>query len=286
MKIITPPEPIHYEALVQHALNEDLQFGDITTDNLGLSDTPVHAELIAKENGILAGLPVFMHTFFFVEEKTTADNFKFNFNDGNVISTGDIIATMNLPAATILKSERVALNFLTHLSGIASMTNHIVNMLPGSKTKISDTRKTLPGMRALQKYAVKTGGGMNHRFSLSDAVMIKNNHIALCGGIKHAVERIRANIGHTVKIEVETSDLNDVKEALDCDVDIIMLDNFTVPDAKIAVELIDGNSVIELSGGIDESNIKEYGSIGVDVISIGALTHSVQSLDIALHIEG
>ncbi len=284
MKLITPPETIHYEELIQHALREDLQFGDITTDNMGFPDTPVNAELIAKANGIIAGLPIFMHTFLLVDDKTSPDNFVFNFNDGDAISDGDIIASINLPPDTILKGERVSLNFLTHLSGIATMTNHLVKMAGGSKTKISDTRKTLPGMRALQKYAVKAGGGMNHRFSLSDAVMIKNNHIALCSGIKNAVEQIRANIGHTVKIEVETSDLNDVREALDCNVDIIMLDNFKARDAKKAIELIDGKAVIELSGGIDESNIKEYASIGADVISIGALTHSVKSLDIALHI--
>lgn len=285
MSFITQPEPIHYEELIQRALNEDLQFGDITTDNLNLSDTPVYAELIAKETGVIAGLPIFMHTFIIIDENTTFDDFELNFNDSDSISDGDIIAKINLPPDTILKGERVALNILTHLSGIATMTNRLVKIIENSKTKISDTRKTLPGMRALQKYAVKAGGGMNHRFSLSDAAMIKNNHIALSDGIKNAVNQVKAKIGHTVKIEVETSDLNDVKEALKCEVEIIMLDNFTPDDAKNAVELIDGKAIVELSGGIDESNIMEYSSIGADVISIGALTHSVKALDIALHIK-
>jgi len=286
MSFMTQPEPIHYEELIQRALNEDLQFGDITTDNLNFSDTPVYAELIAKEKGVIAGLQIFMHTFVIIDENTTFHDFEMNFKDGEAISNGDIIAKINLPPDTLLKGERVALNLLTHLSGIATMTNRLVKLVGESKTRISDTRKTLPGMRLLQKYAVKAGGGMNHRFSLSDAAMIKNNHIALSGGIKNAVDQVKTKIGHTVKIEVETSDLNDVTEALKCEVDIIMLDNFTPDEAKKAVELIDGKAVVELSGGICESNIVECSSIGADVISIGALTHSVKALDIALHILG
>ncbi len=285
MSLLTQPEPIHYEELILRALKEDLQFGDITTDNMNLSATPVSADLIAKASGVIAGLPVLMHTFIIIDENTTFDDFEIYFNDGDSISDGDIIAKFNLPPDTLLKGERVALNLLTHLSGIATMTNRLVKLVGESKTKISDTRKTLPGMRLLQKYAVKAGGGTNHRFSLSDAVMIKNNHIALSGGIRDAVNQIKSKIGHTVKIEVETSDLEDVKEALKCDVDIIMLDNFTPEEAKEAVELIDGKAIVELSGGINESNIVEYSSIGADVISIGALTHSVKALDIALHIK-
>jgi nicotinate-nucleotide pyrophosphorylase (carboxylating) len=285
MSFITPPEPIHYEELIKRALNEDIQFGDITTDNLNLSESPVSAELIAKEDGIIAGLHICMHTFVILDRNRSIDFYKCNFKDGEAISKGDIIAKISLPPDMILKGERVALNLLTHLSGIATMTNRLVKLVGESKTKISDTRKTLPGMRLLQKYAVKVGGGMNHRFSLSDAAMIKNNHIALSGGIKNAVDQVRAKIGHTVKIEVETSDLNDVTEALKCEVDIIMLDNFTPEEARKAVELIDGKMIVELSGGIDESNIVEYSSIGANVISIGALTHSVKALDIALHIK-
>lgn len=285
MSFLTPPEPIHYEELILRALYEDLQFGDITTDNLNLPDTPVYAELIAKEHGIIAGLTVFMHAFFIIDENATFDDFELNFNDGDAISNGDIIAKISLPPDMILRGERVALNLLTHLSGIATMTNRLVKIVGESKTRISDTRKTLPGLRALQKYAVKVGGGTNHRFSLSDAVMIKNNHITLSGGIRDAVDQVKSKIGHTVKIEVETSDLYEVKEALKYEVDIIMLDNFTPEEAKEAVELIDGKAIVELSGSIDESNIKEYSSIGADVISIGALTHSVKALDIALHIK-
>ena len=283
---LTPPNPGTYEDLIVYALAEDIGWGDITTDNLDLPSEPVKAELITREECILAGLPIFTRTFLLIDEAVMPDDFQFHYEDGDTAGRNKAIATMFLPAATLLKGERVALNLLTHLSGIATMTHRFVQLAGIEGPAISDTRKTLPGLRALQKYAVRAGGGKNHRLSLSHAVMIKNNHIALAGSITKAVKQVKQGVGHTVKIEVEASDLDDVKEALDSGVDVIMLDNFSIEDTRKAVKMIDGRVTVELSGGINEKNIGQYALVGADIISIGALTHSAKAIDMAIHTSG
>ena len=284
MTKINPPDPGLYEDIIATALDEDLAYGDITTDNLDLPNGSVEAELIAKEKGILAGLDVFIRVYFMLDENITHENFSRNFNDGDEFKPGDTILNFSLSPSVLLKGERTSLNLLCHLSGIATYTRMLVDLVAHSETRISDTRKTLPGLRVLQKYAVRVGGGVNHRFALYDAVLIKNNHIALAGDITTAVNQIRQSTGHIVKIEVETSDLDDVKEALDAGVDIIMLDNFTPDKALKAVEMISKRAIVEISGGIDSSNIRDFAGIGADIISIGALTHSVKAIDMSVHV--
>jgi len=286
MSNLTPPQSGTYEDLIVYALAEDIGWGDITTDNLDLPAEPVKAELITRQDCILAGWSVFVRVFLLIDESVMVDDFKPQYDDGDEVPKNEVIASMFLPPATLLKGERVALNFLTHMSGIATMTNRFVKMAGPEGPSISDTRKTLPGLRALQKYAVKAGGGMNHRLSLSHAVMIKNNHIALAGGITNAVKQVKRGAGHTVKIEVEASDFEDVKEALAAGVDVIMLDNFSVEDAAKAIKIIDRRVMVELSGGINEKNISQFALVGADVISIGALTHSAKAIDMAIHTAG
>ncbi|MBU1023529.1 carboxylating nicotinate-nucleotide diphosphorylase [bacterium] len=281
---VKEPDSLAYEDFIKLALKEDMPFGDITTDNLAIESKLVKARLTGHEDGILAGLSIFKRTFMLVDKDITDDNFQQYKKDGLEISAGDIIAELILPPGTLLKGERVALNLITHLSGIATLTDKFVNLVGKDGPAISDTRKTIPGLRVLQKYAVRVGGGTNHRMSLSDAVLIKNNHISLAGGIIEAVERIKARIGHTVKIEVEVSDIQGVHQALTAGVDIIMLDNFSPDKAAQASEIIGDKAVVELSGGINLDNIRDYISAGVYIISIGALTHSVKALDMSLHV--
>jgi len=282
MKNLTPPQPGTYEDLIVYALAEDMGWGDVTTDNLELPTGSIRAELITRENCVLAGWPIFVRTFLLVDESVMADDFDTQYEEGDEVLGGEVIARMFLPATSLLRGERVALNFLTHLSGIATMTNYFVKKVGPGGPAISDTRKTIPGLRALQKYAVRAGGGMNHRLSLSHAVMIKNNHITLAGGITNAVQQVKRGVGHTIKIEVEASNLDDVQEALSAGVDVIMLDNFTPEDAGEAVKLIDGRVTTEISGNINAGNISKYVLEGVDVISIGALTHSPKAINMAI----
>jgi nicotinate-nucleotide pyrophosphorylase (carboxylating) len=286
MKSLTPPQPGTYEDLIVYALAEDTGWGDVTTDNLELPSGSIRADLIAREDCILAGWPIFVRTFFLVDETVMIEDFETHYEDGDEVPAGDVIAKLFLPAATLLKGERVALNFITHLSGIATATKKMVDIVGPEGPSISDTRKTLPGLRALQKYAVRAGGGMNHRLSLSHAVMIKNNHIALAGGISNAVRQVKRGVGHTIKIEVEASNLDEVKEALIAGVDVIMLDNFTPDDAAEAVKYIDRRVTVELSGNINADNISKYALVGADVISIGALTHSAKAINMAIIVAG
>ena len=282
MKNLTPPQPGIYEDLIVYALAEDMGWGDVTTDNLELPAGSIRAELITREDCVLAGWPIFVRTFLLVDESAMLDDFETQYEDGDEVPSGEVIARMFIPAATLLKGERVALNFITHLSGIATLTNHFVKKVGPGGPAISDTRKTIPGLRALQKYAVRAGGGMNHRLSLSHAVMIKNNHIALAGGITSAIQQVKRGVGHMIKIEVEASNIDDVQEALSAGVDVIMLDNFSPEEAVEAVKLIDGRVTTEISGNINANNISRYAIEGVDVISIGALTHSPRSINMAI----
>jgi len=265
--------------IIKTALKEDIALGDITTDSLIDPSSTSSAVYIAKDDGIIAGLFVAERVFKIIDEDI---EFVKKVNDGERVKKGDIIAQIKGSTSALLKAERTSLNYLQHLSGIATKTGMFVEKLKGLKTKVVDTRKTTPGLRALEKYAVKMGGGTNHRFCLSDGVLIKDNHIKAAGGVKKAIEKVRANIPHTIKIEVETETIEQVKEALDAKADIIMLDNMSLDQMKEAVVLIDGKATVEASGNVNLNSIREIAETGVDIISVGELTHTVKAFDISM----
>ena len=267
--------------LIKRAIAEDINYIDVTTDYLLDEDAQSTASFIAKDTGVLAGLDIALRVFTLLDDSTSFQVFK---QDGDPVEKGDVIATIKGRAVTLLKGERTALNLLQHLSGIATATNRCVKLLEGTRASIAETRKTMPGMRAFQKYAVTVGGGRNHRFNLSDAAMLKDNHIDAYGGITEAVTALRAKTGHMVKIEVETRTLDELKEALDAGVDVIMLDNMDCATMKKAVEITGGRAKLEASGNITLDNIRQVAETGVDIISLGALTHSVQCFDISMRI--
>lgn len=267
--------------LVKAALKEDINTGDLTTDNLIPDNINVTANLKVKANGIIAGFSVAEVVFKLLDPDIIWEPLM---DDGDKVESGKIIANFNGSYKAILKGERTALNFLQRISGIATQTNKYVKALNGLKTIILDTRKTVPGHRILDKYAVKMGGGTNHRFGLFDLVMIKDNHIKIAGGISNAVIEIKAKIENTIKIEVETSMLEEVEEAINTDVDIIMLDNMSIDQMKKAVKLIDGKVLTEASGNVTLESVRKIAETGVDFISVGELTHSVKALDIGLYI--
>ena len=268
------------EPLVRAALLEDLgRAGDITTD--AIVPTQAHAEtaLVARQAGVVAGLDLALLAFKLVDPAIIASVQR---PDGARLAPGDVIATVVGPARGILTAERVALNFLCHLSGIATATASIVEAVRGHRARITCTRKTTPGLRAVQKYAVRVGGGANHRFGLDDAVLIKDNHIAAAGGIRPAVERVRASIGHLVKVEVEVDTLVQLEEALAVGVHAVLLDNMQPEELRRAVALVDGRAITEASGGVTPTTAPSIAATGIDLISIGWLTHSVTALDIGL----
>ncbi len=267
--------------LVKTALKEDIKTGDLTTDNLIPDNVNVKANLKVKANGIIAGLSVAEVVLKLLDPEIIWEPLM---DDGDKVESGKIIANFNGSYKAILTGERTALNFLQRMSGIATQTNKYVKALVGLKTKILDTRKTVPGHRILDKYAVKIGGGTNHRFGLFDLVMIKDNHIKIAGGISNAVLEIKAKVESTIKIEVETSMLEEVEEAINTDVDIIMLDNMSIDQMRKAVKLIDGKVLTEASGNITLESVRKIAETGVDFISVGELTHSVKALDIGLYI--
>ena len=270
------------KSIIQKALIEDIGSGDITTDGIITGDKIHTANLIAKENGIICGIDAFKETFLFLDSKIKFDFFK---NDGDKCVKSDIIAELNGSAQALLKGERVALNIIQHLSGISTLTSKYVEIAEKYGVQIVDTRKTLPNFRYLQKYAVTVGGGRNHRMGLYDMALIKDNHIKAAGSISKAVELIRKKIGFSVKIEVETFNLNDVKEALDNRVEVIMLDNFNLQDIDEALKIIDKKAISEISGNVSLDNIEEYCRKKPDIISVGSLTHSVKALDMSLKIK-
>ena len=231
---------------------------------------------------MLCGIEVAMRVFTLLDPEVQFTLFK---KDGDSVANGDLIATMKGKASMLLQGERTALNLLQHMSGIATATNECVKLVEGTGVSIADTRKTLPGLRALQKYAVTCGGGKNHRYNLSDCAMLKDNHIDAGGGITATVKALREKIGHTVKIEVETRNMDEVREAVSAGADIIMLDNMTAGQMKEAVNYIDGRALTEASGNITAENIREKASSGIDIISMGALTHSVKAFDISMRID-
>jgi nicotinate-nucleotide pyrophosphorylase (carboxylating) len=267
------------DKIIKNALEEDLAWGDITTESTIPNNSISNARLIAKEAGVLCGIDVFERVMKTVDNSI---NIAKNFKDGDSVDKGCIIAIIQGPSKSILSAERVALNLIQRMSGISTATANIVAKISSTKTKIADTRKTTPGLRMLEKYAVRVGGGSNHRYNLADGVLIKDNHINAAGSITNAVTAARAYIPHTVKIEVETESLEQVQEALDCCADIIMLDNMDTVTMKKAVELIDRRALTEASGNMGERDLLEVAHTGVDIISIGALTHTVKAMDISL----
>ncbi len=271
------------DRIITNALEEDLGSGDLTTDSIIGPGIIGKAVLETREEIVLAGLPVFMRVFSILDPKVT---FKPFFTDGDKVTGREVICELKGDMAAILKAERTALNFIQRMSGIATLTGRFVAKAASERVKILDTRKTAPGLRLLDKYAVPMGGGYNHRFGLFDGILIKDNHIAVAGSIKKAVERARKKAHHFIKIEVEVEDLNGVNEAIEAGADIILLDNMTPDQLKSAVDLVSGRVLLEASGGITLDNIKEIASTGVDMISIGALTHSVKAVDLSLEISG
>ncbi len=273
--------PILLDKIITNALAEDLGFGDLTTDSIIGSDIVGKAVLETRENIVLAGLPVFMRVFSILDPDISFETF---YEDGRKVSAGQIICSINGSMASILKAERTALNLIQRMSGIATLTSKYVAEADSDKVKILDTRKTIPGLRLLDKYAVPMGGGCNHRFGLFDGILIKDNHIAVAGSIKKAVKAARKNAPHGIKIEVEVEDLDGVRTAIEAGADIILLDNMPPDRMKQAVDFVGGRILLEASGGITLDNIKEVADTGVDMISIGALTHSVKAVDLSLEI--
>jgi nicotinate-nucleotide pyrophosphorylase (carboxylating) len=276
-----PPLPtLIIEPIVRAALLEDLgRAGDITTDAVVPSDATAKTSLVARASGLVAGLDLALLAFKLVDPAIVANVQQ---PDGSSLASGDVIASVAGSARGILTAERVALNFLCHLSGIATATAKIVEAVRGHRARITCTRKTTPGLRAVQKFAVRVGGGANHRFGLDDAVLIKDNHIAAAGGIRPAVERVRAGIGHLVKVEVEVDTLAQLEEALGVGVDAVLLDNMRPEELRRAVAIVDGRAITEASGGVTPAMAPAIAATGVDLISIGWLTHSVTALDIGL----
>lgn len=265
--------------LVRNALLEDMGTGDITTLSTIAEDVQITGRFIAKEDGIICGLPVAEAVFKEISADVVIQS---DVADGSMVKKGDVFARVTGPARAILSGERVALNFMQRMSGIATYTHQLVEQVQGTQAKIVDTRKTTPGLRVIEKYAVRMGGGHNHRYNLSDGVLIKDNHIVAAGGIAQAVANARNIIPHTLKIEVEVKDFDEVQQALDAGADIIMLDNMTTEQMKQAVEMIDGRAIVEASGNMDRKPLPEIAATGVNIISVGALTHTVKAMDISL----
>ena len=272
---------IYIDNLIKSALLEDINYLDTTTDYLIPADQEGEAKFLAKASGVLCGIDIALRVFEILQPDFKYEVF---IQDGEKVKEGDIIATVSCKTRTLLKAERTALNLLQHLSGIATETARCVELVKGTNASIADTRKTLPGMRPIQKYAVTIGGGRNHRYNLSDAAMLKDNHIDAGGGITNAVAKLKSKLGHMTKIEVEVRNLDELKEAIEANVDVIMLDNMSPELMAEAVKITNGKALLEASGGITSDTIRAVAESGVDIISIGALTHSVKAFDISLKI--
>ncbi len=268
--------------MIEAALNEDIGCGDVTTAALLKERRVVNGRIKAKEPFILAGIDVAREVFAAVDETVIFRAMK---RDGDAVGEGDVLAELTGDAASLLLGERTALNFIQRLSGIATLTASFVEKTRGSKARIVDTRKTTPGMRTLEKYAVRVGGGFNHRMGLFDGILIKDNHIAACGGVREAVRRARDAAPHTLKIEVEVTDLDELREAVDAGADVILLDNMGIDLMREAVMFVAGRALVEASGNVTLDNVMEIAFTGVDLISVGALTHSASSVDVSMSIE-
>lgn len=267
------------EQIITLALNEDIGTGDITTLSTIPAGKTATGRFVAKEDMIICGIDLAAHIFARVDPSI---ELKANFKDGDAVKKGDVIAVVSGNAQNVLTGERTALNFMQRLTGIATRTHASVTEVDGTNAKITDTRKTTPGLRVLEKYAVRVGGGTNHRFNLADGVLIKDNHIAVSGGIQNAVKNARAVIPHTLKIEVEVETKEQLAEALDAGADIIMLDNMSNDLMRECVGIVAGRALVEASGNMGEKSLREVAETGVDIISIGALTHTVKAADISL----
>ncbi|WP_434510403.1 carboxylating nicotinate-nucleotide diphosphorylase [Desulfitobacterium sp. AusDCA] len=272
---------LYYEEIVKQALREDLGFQDLTTEAIIPENHVSTAEITAKEEGILAGMDIAKRAFTLLDDQMS---FEVKAKEGEHIYPGQVVAVLEGKTRALLGAERVALNLLQRISGIATGTHKAVECIKGFSCRLIDTRKTTPGLRGLEKYAVRTGGGYNHRFGLFDAILIKDNHIAAAGGITQAVSLVREKVGHMVKVEVETETLAQVEEALQTPVDIIMLDNMPAEKMKEAVQLINRKVLVEASGGITLDSLVKVAETGVDLISLGWLTHSIKALDLSLNI--
>ncbi len=265
--------------IIKTALDEDIGSGDVTTSAILSGNETGIAHAIAKADMVVAGIDVFKEVFLYSDSDIRFDQSTI---DGQFASAGDILVEISGGLANILTSERVALNLLQRLCGIATLTRQFVDAVKGTPARILDTRKTVPGLRMLDKYAVRVGGGYNHRIGLYDGILIKENHIEAAGGIAPAVQKIRTSAPHTLKIEIETRNMQEVKEALSAGVDIIMLDNMKPEEMKRAVEIIEGRALVEASGNVTLASVRKIAECGVDFISIGALTHSARAADISL----
>lgn len=278
----------YIDDIIKRALEEDINYIDLATDYLLDDDDMSTASFVSKAEGILCGIEAALRVFTFIDSEVTAE---VRVKDGERVEKGDIIAVVSGRTKSILKGERTSLNILQHMSGIATETAKYVQCCKGTKCSVSETRKTLPGLRALEKYAVTTGGGKNHRFNLSDGAMLKDNHIDAYGSLSAAVAALRKKVGHMVKIEVEVRDKKELGEALFCAADVIMLDNMTVPQMAECVKMVDEvtagkfRPIIEASGNISLETASDVAKTGVDIISVGALTHSVKAFDISLRIK-
>jgi nicotinate-nucleotide pyrophosphorylase (carboxylating) len=277
---IEPLPDLLLQPVVRAALAEDLgRAGDITAQACVPADVKLTADFVARRGGVVAGLSVIRLALAELDPHVRVDELS---ADGQAVPAGTTLARVNGSARAILTAERTALNLLGRMCGIATLTQDFVDAVAGTGTKITDTRKTTPGLRALEKYAVRCGGGINHRFGLDDAILIKDNHVAACGSVGEAIRRAKAFAGHLVKVEVEVDSLLQLQEALGNDPDVIMLDNFTLQDMREAVKLVDRRVTLEASGGITLDTVRAFAETGVDVISVGALTHSAKVLDIGL----
>jgi len=274
-------ENIEVQKIVEQSLLEDIGTGDITTESIIPSSLKAKGIIKTSEKGVIAGLDIACLVFKKLDSEIC---FQSKITDGKKVFAGEVLAEITGSARIILKGERVALNFLQRMSGIATITSKFCQEVKDFTVRIVDTRKTTPGLRMLEKYAVRMGGGYNHRFGLYDAVLIKDNHLALAGGIRPAIKSVQKLIPHTTKIEVEVENLSQLEEALKVKVDIIMLDNMDLATMKKAVKIAKGKALIEASGGITLEKVREIAQTGVDLISVGALTHSVKSLDISMEI--
>jgi len=277
---MNPLPMVMIEPAVRAALLEDLgRAGDLTTDAIVPADTHTRCALVARQPGVVAGLDFAATAFRLIEP---AIDIKVTLPDGSRLRQGDLVATISGPARGILTAERTALNFLCHLSGVASATRGIADAIEGTRAQVCCTRKTIPGLRFAQKYAVRVGGGSNHRFGLDDAVLIKDNHVAIAGGVRAAVDRARAGVGHLVKIELEVDTLAQLQEALTLKVDAVLLDNMEPDMLRRAVGMVDGRAITEASGRIRPETAPAIAASGVDLLSVGWLTHSATVLDIGL----
>lgn len=267
------------DPIILNALHEDITDMDVSTKILGSSETLATVELLAKQDGVLSGMAIFERVFTLLDAKISIDWFK---KDGQTFTDGEMLAKVHGDVETLLTAERVALNFLQRMSGIATATHNMVEQLSGSNIKLMDTRKTTPGLRMLEKYSVRVGGGNNHRYNLSDMIMLKDNHINAAGGVKEAIKLAQERSPFIKKIEVETENLEMVKEAVAAGADIIMLDNMTVDEMKVAIDLIGGRSIVEASGNLTAENIKKLKMLDIDYISSGTITHSAGIVDLSM----